>query len=109
MLVVPLSGSIRSSCLKSTGLPLALELLAPWPSQQRTANVILPTKFNDFEVITRSRSVPVGVSSRSDLESLSIALLQNELPVPKPVRLLGVSLSSLQGEDESAGQLTFLL
>src|ERR1700730_1201915 len=30
---------------------------------------------------------------------LSIALLQNEMPLPKPVRLLGVSLSSLQGDD----------
>lgn len=39
------------------------------------------------------------VSSRDDLERLSIALLQNEIPLPKPVRLLGVSLSSLQ-EDE---------
>jgi len=32
------------------------------------------------------------------LERLSVTLLQNEMPVPKPVRLLGVSLSSLQGE-----------
>jgi DNA polymerase-4 len=30
-------------------------------------------------------------------------LLQNEMPVPKPVRLLGVSLSALQhvGDDEA--------
>jgi hypothetical protein len=35
-------------------------------------------------------------SSRGDLERLSIALLQNEMPLPKPVRLLGVSLPSLQ-------------
>ena len=62
-------------------------------------------KFNDFEIITRSRSVPVAVSSRSDLEQLSIALLQNEFPLPKPVRLLGVSLSSLQGDDQEEPQL----
>ena len=59
-------------------------------------------KFDDFEIITRSRSVPVAVSSRSDLERLSIALLQNEMPVSKPVRLLGVSLSALQGDDRGA-------
>jgi hypothetical protein len=58
-------------------------------------------KFNDFEIITRSRSVPVAVSSRSDLERLSVALLQNEMPVPKPVRLLGVSLSVLQHIDDA--------
>jgi DNA polymerase-4 len=62
-------------------------------------------KFNDFEIITRSRSVPVAVSSHSDLERLSIALLQNEIPVPKPVRLLGVSLSSLQKDAQTEPQL----
>jgi hypothetical protein len=29
-------------------------------------------KFNDFEIIIRSRSIPVPVSSRSELKSLSI-------------------------------------
>jgi DNA polymerase-4 len=67
--------------------------------------VTLKMKFNDFEIITRSRSVPVAVSSRSDLERLSVALLQNEMPVPKPVRLLGVSLSALQHVDDAEPQL----
>ena len=67
----------------------------------------LKVKFNDFESITRSRSVPIAVSSRSDLERLAVALLQNEIPFLKPVRLLGVSLSSLQGEDEQEPQLGF--
>ena len=65
----------------------------------------LKLKFNDFEIITRSRSVPAAVASREDLERLSIALLQNEMPVPKPVRLLGVSLSLLQGDDQEESQL----
>jgi DNA polymerase-4 len=65
----------------------------------------LKVKFNDFEIITRSRSVPTAVLSRDDLERLSVALLQNEMPVPKPVRLLGVSLSSLQGDDWDEPQL----
>jgi DNA polymerase-4 len=68
--------------------------------------VTLKVKFNDFEIITRSRSAPVAVSSREDLERLSVALLRNEIPVPKPVRLLGVSLSSLlQDEDLEQPQL----
>jgi DNA polymerase IV len=44
-------------------------------------------------------------SSREDLERLSVALLQAEMPFPKPVRLLGVSLSSLQGERQEEPQL----
>ena len=66
----------------------------------RGRTVTLKMKFNDFEIITRSRSVPVAVASREDLERLSIALLQNGMRVPKPVRLLGVSLSSLQEESQ---------
>ena len=71
----------------------------------RGRTVTLKMKFNDFEIITRSRSVPVAVSSRNDLERLSVALLQNEMPVPKPVRLLGVSLSALQHVDDAEPQL----
>jgi DNA polymerase IV len=67
--------------------------------------VTLKVKFNDFEIITRSRSVPMAVSSRDELERLTIALLRHEAPVPKPVRLLGVSLSSLQGEEKDEPQL----
>jgi hypothetical protein len=36
---------------------------------------------------------------------LSVGLLQNEMPLPKPVRLLGVSLSSLQAEVLAEPQL----
>jgi DNA polymerase-4 len=71
----------------------------------RGRTITLKLKFNDFETITRSRSVPVAVSSRSDLERLSVALLQNEMPVPKPVRLLGVSLSALLHVDDAEPQL----
>ena len=71
----------------------------------RGRTVTLKVKFADFEIITRSRSVPVAVSSRSDLERLSVGFLQSEMPLPKPVRLLGVSLSSLQGDDQADPQL----
>lgn len=71
----------------------------------RGRTVTLKVKFNDFEVITRSKSVPAAISSRSDLECLSIALLRNEMPLPRPVRLLGVSLSSLQGDEQDEPQL----
>jgi hypothetical protein len=34
-------------------------------------------KFNDFEIITRGRSVPTSVLSRDDLKRLAVGLLQN--------------------------------
>ena len=65
----------------------------------------LKVKFNDFEIITRSKSLLVAVSSRSELERLSLTLLQNEMPARKPVRLLSLSLSSLQGFNGEDTQL----
>ena len=82
-----------------------------WRHCESTGNrgrtVTLKIKFFDFEIITRSRSVATNVSSRGDLESLAIALLQAEMPFPKAVRLLGVSLSSLQtqGNNDTEPQL----
>ena len=79
-----------------------------WRHGESTGNrVKLKIKFFDFEIITRSRSVPTVVSSRDDLESLAVALLQADMPFPKSVRLLGVSMSSLQtqGDDEAVPQL----
>jgi DNA polymerase-4 len=64
--------------------------------------VTIKVKFNDFEIITRSRSVPAAVSSRSDLERLSLGLLQNEVPFSKPVRLLGVSLHHTDAQPQFA-------
>nr|WP_245320309.1 DNA polymerase IV [Bradyrhizobium lablabi] len=82
-----------------------------WRHCESTGNrgrtVTLKIKFSDFEIITRSRSVLTVVSSRDDLESLAVALLQAEMPFPKSVRLLGVSMSSLQTQsnDEVVPQL----
>lgn len=39
------------------------------------------------------------------LERLALALLQIEMPIPKPVRLLGISLSALQQVDDAEPQL----
>lgn len=64
-------------------------------SDRRGRTVTLQVKFNDFEIITRSRSVPAAISKRADLERMSISMLRNEMPVRKPVRLLGASLSPL--------------
>jgi DNA polymerase-4 len=74
-------------------------------TSNRGRTVTLKVKFFDFESITRSRSVAAPVSNRDDLERLAVGLLQAETPLPKPVRLLGVSLSSLQTAVEAQPQL----
>jgi len=49
--------------------------------------------------------VPKQNEYPGELESLAIGLLQAEMPLPKSVRLLGVSLSSLQTENDTEPQL----
>ena len=49
----------------------------------RGRTVTLKVKFADFEIITRSRSVPSAISTRDDLARLSIGLLENSMPLPK--------------------------
>jgi DNA polymerase-4 len=73
----------------------------------RGRTVTLKVKFADFEIITRSRSVSAVVANRDDLARLAIGLLEDAMPLPKAVRLLGVSLSSLQGENDTEPQLDF--
>ena len=73
----------------------------------RGRTVTLKVKFADFEIITRSRTVSSAVASRDDLAQTAISLLEDNMPLPKAVRLLGVSLSSLQGENYAEPQLDF--
>jgi hypothetical protein len=74
--------------------------------------------FSHVGLVSRTRrnirwpesSVPIRSSKFNGyVERLSVALLQNEIPVPKPVRLPGVSLSSLQGEVQAEPQFNLPL
>lgn len=59
--------------------------------------------------MSRSQSLPGTVSDRAELERVSVALLEKSTPLPKAVRLLGVSLSALQAEAGDEPQMTLLL
>ena len=67
----------------------------------RGRTVTLKIKFADFQIITRSRSLPVPIPDRSTLATISAEILAVQFPMRKGVRLIGVSLSSL-----CAGALT---
>ena len=62
----------------------------------------LKIKYADFQQITRSRSVGSVIISEAQLTHLAHALLQAQMPLPKGVRLLGVSLSNLEPTDRPA-------
>jgi DNA polymerase-4 len=75
----------------------------------RGRTVTLKIKFEDFEIISRSQSLPEAVSNRSELDRVTIGLLQKMMPMPKAVRLLGVSLSALQNKEIEASQMALSL
>ncbi|WP_262029664.1 DNA polymerase IV [Microvirga sp. Mcv34] len=67
----------------------------------RGRSVTLKVKYADFHQITRSRTLPGMVKGRAELEATSFDLLSGLIPFPKAVRLLGVSLSALNTDEES--------
>ncbi|GEO17492.1 DNA polymerase IV [Microvirga aerophila] len=76
----------------------------------RGRTVTLKVKFSDFQQITRSRTLTGFIVSRSSLEQTSVDLLKMLFPLDKSVRLLGVSLSTLNTDDETESpQLSFEL
>lgn len=76
----------------------------------RGRTVTLKVKFADFQIITRSHTGARPVPDRSTLAAISADLLAAEFPLPKKVRLIGVSLSSLgAGARDDDPQLTLAL
>ena len=71
-------------------------------SRCRGRTVTLKVKYADFQIITRSRTMPAPVASQAELEEISLDLLEQLMPVSKGIRLLGVTLSSLETGDEAA-------
>jgi DNA polymerase IV len=65
----------------------------------RERTVTLKVKFANFQQITRSRTSPMQIGTRGDLEQFGNELLEPLFPVAEGIRLLGISLSSLAVEE----------
>jgi DNA polymerase-4 len=82
-----------------------------WSYCERTSvlgrTVTLKIKYADFTQITRSRTVLRLITSKALFTQIALELVEGTFPLPKGVRLLGVSLSTLQvGETPANGQLS---
>ena len=60
--------------------------------------VTLKMKYTDFQLVTRARSLPHPVADKAEFAKVARALLDEQLPLPLPIRLMGLTLSSLEGE-----------
>jgi DNA polymerase-4 len=76
----------------------------------RGKTVTLKVKWDDFTQITRSKTVAVPVASAVEIAEIVDLLVSPVFPVAKGIRLLGVTLSSLDVVDErSEPQLALAL
>ena len=60
--------------------------------------VTLKLRHSDFTTLTRARSLPRPVADKAEFARIGHDLLAELLPLPQPVRLMGLTLSSLAGE-----------
>ena len=67
----------------------------------RGRTVTLKVKYTDFRQVTRSRTLPEGINATETIFEVGCALLR-ELPLPQPVRLIGLGVS---GFDAPVAQL----
>jgi len=75
-----------------------------WPQiaerQLRGRTVTLKMKYTDFRITTRARSLPQPVADKPEFARIAHALLNEQLPLPLPIRLMGLTLSSLEGDKD---------
>ncbi len=68
-------------------------------NEARGRTVTLKMKFADFVQITRARSLDRWVKDKQEFSEIGHVLLDSQIPVEKGVRLMGVTLSALEGVD----------
>lgn len=77
-----------------------------WQRMERAQSfgrtVTLKIKFNDFSIITRSKSFGGWIDNPELLASLGRELLAGQCPVPRGVRLLGLGVHNLEEEERAA-------
>ncbi len=64
-------------------------------AKARGRTVTLKMKFTDFQSMTRSKSMPQWVKDKNEFAQMARELLEDELPLPMPIRLMGLTLSNL--------------
>lgn len=82
-------------------------------AEARGRTVTLKLRYADFRTITRARSLPHFVTGKEEFGQIGHALLDDLMPLPQPIRLMGLTLSALEREEAVAketkdGQLSFL-
>jgi DNA polymerase IV len=80
----------------------------------RGRTVTMKLRYADFQTLTRARSLPHFVADKAEFARIGHALLEEQMPLPQPIRLMGLTLSALERHEGEArkgpadGQLSLL-
>jgi len=69
-------------------------------AKARGRTVTLKLRYTDFTTLTRARSAPQPVTDKAQFADMARALLADLLPLPQPIRLMGLTLSALESDGE---------
>ncbi|MFN2098848.1 DNA polymerase IV [Altererythrobacter sp. MF3-039] len=70
-------------------------------TQAKGRTVTLKMKYTDFQTVTRAKSLPRNVADKPEFARMSRELLEELLPLPLPIRLMGLTLSNLEGAEKA--------
>ncbi|MEL6738083.1 MAG: DNA polymerase IV [Pseudomonadota bacterium] len=71
-------------------------------SPMRGRTVTLKMKYTGFQTMTRAKSVDHWIADKREFGDLGRALLEEAMPLPMPIRLMGLTLSNLDTGDAEA-------
>ncbi len=101
-------GQLRETCEKIAGI--VWDRIEAARAKGRT--VTLKLRYADFTTLTRARSLPQCIVDRAEFTAMGRALLDELMPLPQPIRLMGLTLSGLETDnakpEQADGQLSLL-
>ncbi|MBX7539791.1 DNA polymerase IV [Qipengyuania sphaerica] len=65
-------------------------------AEAKGRTVTLKMKYTDFQIFSRAKTVDRPITERAEFERISRELLEEVLPLPMPIRLMGLTLSKLE-------------
>ena len=93
-------GELRDTCETIAGI--VWDRIEAAGTRGRT--VTLKLRYADFTTLTRARSTGQWIADQREFATLGRALLDELMPLPQPVRLMGLTLSALETEEQKVAQ-----
>lgn len=88
---------------KSVYEALEIQIDATWERAIKLGRlgktVSIKMKYNDFTVVSRAKTSLVYLKSKNEIKEISFDLLQKLLPLDKPIRLIGFTITNLNPEE----------